>query len=225
MFWGPDAFLVSPFRPVLDPDTLPASVDDAVASGSIDGVDVMAGCTQDEATFAMDPFGLLEYVPDYWSTAALDAFGVSRSDLDVFATDSDLPGWPFQATWTGWAFREPAARLLDAHASRPGSTYAYEFTWASPTMAHLGAGHALEVPFVNDALDVFAKAHPEGENPVGDDPPQELADRMHAAWIAFARTGDPGWSAYDGERRLAMSFDTTSEPVQGWAETERALWG
>jgi carboxylesterase type B len=41
----------------------------------------------------------------------------------------------------------------------------------------------------------------------GDDPPQELADRMHAAWVAFATTGDPGWSQYDPTSRSVMTFD------------------
>jgi para-nitrobenzyl esterase len=27
--------------------------------------------------------------------------------------------------------------------------------------------------------------------------PQPLADLMHAAWIRFARTGDPGWRPFD----------------------------
>ena len=32
----------------------------------------------------------------------------------------------------------------------------------------------------------------------GDGPERQgIADAMHAAWISFARTGDPGWPAYD----------------------------
>ena len=30
---------------------------------------------------------------------------------------------------------------------------------------------------------------------------------MHRAWIAFARTGDPGWPAYEPARRPTMRFD------------------
>ena len=65
----------------------------------------------------------------------------------------------------------------------------------------LGACHALELPFVFDTLG-------KDSSPLqGDNPPQELADRMHAAWVAFATTGDPGWSQYDTTSRSVMTFD------------------
>jgi para-nitrobenzyl esterase len=227
VYWGTESFFVSPFRPVVDGEVLPALVEPCVRGGSIDGIDLMAGCTRDEATFAMEPFGLLAEVPELWAAAALDAFGVTLGDLDAYKADGPDeagPGWPFQAAWTGWAFRGPTARLLDAHACRPGRTYGYEFTWPSPTLPHLGSAHALEIPFVNDALDAFRKAQPDGENPIGDDPPQQLAALMHRAWVDFAATGDPGWPTYDPERRTAMRFDLDSGPADGWAAVERSLW-
>lgn len=33
-----------------------------------------------------------------------------------------------------------------------------------------------------------------------------LATRMHSAWVAFARTGDPGWAAHDLETRTMEYF-------------------
>ena len=45
---------------------------------------------------------------------------------------------------------------------------------------------------------------------LGTDPPQRLADTMHAAWVAFATAGDCGWPEYDLSRRATMRFDTTS---------------
>ena len=47
----------------------------------------------------------------------------------------------------------------------------------------------------------------------GASPPQQLADTMHGAWVAFATRGDPGWARYDLTRPAAMRFDTTSEVV------------
>ena len=50
---------------------------------------------------------------------------------------------------------------------------------------------------------------------VGDAPgQQELADRMHGAWTAFARGSDPNhpglpeWPTYDTTRRATMVFNT-----------------
>jgi para-nitrobenzyl esterase len=208
-------------------ETLPTDVVSAVAGGMSSGVDLMAGCTRDEATFAMQPFGLLDNLEPSWLAAALETFGVSMHDLDMYrhstrpgAEDPEL----LMAAWTDWAFRMPVIELLDAHAAGTGRTHAYEFTWPSPSMPFMRSAHALELPFVFDGLDTFVKAHPAHENPLGDDPPQDLADRMHKAWVDFATTGDPGWSGYRPDGRTAMQFDTTSGPVDDWAAPERDLW-
>ena len=37
---------------------------------------------------------------------------------------------------------------------------------------------------------------------------------MHAAWLAFAATGDPGWPKYDLGRRATMRFDADSRVVE-----------
>jgi carboxylesterase type B len=94
----------------------------------------------------------------------------------------------------------------------------YEFAWPSPG---LGAVHALEIPFVFDTLN---KDLPLLGPLLGPNPPQELADAMHAAWISFATNGDPGWPAYDLGRRATMRFDTTSQVVDDPRSWERALW-
>ena len=94
----------------------------------------------------------------------------------------------------------------------------YEFAWSAPG---LGAVHALEIPFVFDTLSKDARLF----GPLlGEDPPQELADTMHAAWVAFATSGDPGWPTYDLGRRATMRFDTTSQVVDDPRTWERALW-
>lgn len=55
-------------------------------------------------------------------------------------------------------------------------------------------------------------------------PPQELARSMHAACVAFATSGDPGWPRYEPGRRATMRFDTTSRVVEDPRTWERALW-
>ena len=59
---------------------------------------------------------------------------------------------------------------------------------------------------------------------LGPDPPQVLADTMHAARVAFARRGDPGWPRYEEHRRATMRFDITSALVDDPRAAERALW-
>lgn len=47
---------------------------------------------------------------------------------------------------------------------------------------------------------------------------------MHRAWVAFARTGNPGWEAYDAGRRTVMRFDAASSVVDDPDGKERRLW-
>jgi hypothetical protein len=84
----------------------------------------------------------------------------------------------------------------------------YEFAWRSPQFGgRLGAAHGVETPFVFDTLGL-------GTEPLlGRDPPQSLADMMHAAWVAFAVAGSCGWPKYDLAHRSTMHFDTASRVV------------
>ena len=67
--------------------------------------------------------------------------------------------------------------------------------------------HALEIPLVFDNVE-------RARNFVGrGDEPQAVAEAMSEAWLAFAKTGDPGWPAYDKARRATMIFDVESKVV------------
>ena len=64
------------------------------------------------------------------------------------------------------------------------ATYMYEFAWRSAQFGgRLGACHGLDVPFVFDTLGY-------GTEPLlRSDPPQQVANQMHAAWVVFATNG------------------------------------
>jgi carboxylesterase type B len=47
---------------------------------------------------------------------------------------------------------------------------------------------------------------------------------MMDAWIAFARSGDPGWPAYDAERRTTMLFGRTCGTEDDPQGEERRVW-
>ena len=91
---------------------------------------------------------------------------------------------------TAIAFADPTRAIAAARPDSP--THLYEFAYQSP-VADIRAGHAVELPFVFDHLDL---AH----SLVGPDPDQSVADAMHAAWVRFAKTGDPGWTGSEPHR-------------------------
>ena len=102
----------------------------------------------------------------------------------------------------------------------------YLFEFASTAFdGRLGSCHALEIPFVFDNL-----GKPGAHLLTGPEPPQSVADAMHAAWIAFVRTGSPGnellpeWPAYDRERRATMGFSVPCHLESDPASAERLAW-
>lgn len=217
--WGSDSFLVSAFRPVADDEVLPADITTSMDAS----VDYMAGTTSDETTFVMQPFGLLHDVPEWWTSQALETFGIDRNALTAYRKQSRPDAGEaelFQAAWTDWAFRIPTLRSLEAHRGR---AFAYEFGWKTRTQPAMGATHALDLAFTFDSLDAFSAAMPPNEDPLGAEPPQALADAMHRACMRFAATGDPGWAPY-ARRRTTMRFDEHSEPIEDLAGAEREMW-
>jgi para-nitrobenzyl esterase len=90
----------------------------------------------------------------------------------------------------------------------------------------LGAGHALDIPFVFGALDDPSLGALVGDTPAA----RTLSERMQDAWIAFARTGNPAtehlpaWTPYEPERRTTMIFGEEVAAVDAPYEPERAFW-
>jgi carboxylesterase type B len=220
--WGEVAATMLPWEPVVDGELLPARPIDRVQAGAGAGVDLVVGTNTEENRLFLVSSGAIEQITDEALAGAVAAYGLPvEATLATYrATYPDAsPGDLLAALQTDWYWRVPALRLADAHAEHSPTTYMYEFAWRSPQFdGRLGACHALEIPFVFDTLG-------EGTEPLlGPAPPQQLADTMHAAWIAFATSGDPGWPTYELMRRATMRFDTTSALVDDPRSTERALW-
>ncbi|MGZ6376776.1 MAG: carboxylesterase/lipase family protein [Ktedonobacterales bacterium] len=220
--WGAEVVAGGPWQPVVDVEVIPARPIDRIVAGAGTGVDVMVGTNTEEWRLFLVPGGAIEQVTNEALVAVVAAYGLPvEAALATYraAHPNAHPGDLLAAIQTDWYWRIPTIRLADAHAKDSSATYMYEFAWRSPQFNRLlGACHALEIAFVFDTLG-------NGTEPLlGTDPPQQLADTMHAAWVAFATRGDPGWPKYDLKRRATMRFDTTSEMVEDPQSAERALW-
>jgi para-nitrobenzyl esterase len=208
----------------VDGDVLPEPPLDRLRAGASADIDLFIGSNTQEARLFQVPGGLIDQVTDDFLTGMAGAYGLpvetalaAYRDLYPGGSAGDI----FAAIQGDWLFRIPSLRIAEARAAldRSAPTYMYEFAWPSPQFdGRLGAGHALEIPFVFDTLGHQTEAlH-------GAEPPQTLADAMHGAWVAFAKTGDPGWTAFDLDRRATMRFDTPSKQVEDPLARERALW-
>jgi para-nitrobenzyl esterase len=213
------------FQPVVDGNVLPDLPLKTIASGATGNVPTMIGTTLDEMTL----FLALELGVGELDGAALNRqmqrFFGDRTGEVVGRYTANRPGRTpadvLTAISTDRVFRIPAIRLAEAQVDQGRPTYMYLFTWATPIMdGKLKSCHALELPFMWDALEVPGLSQLTGDGPGR----QALADAMHAAWISFARTGDPGWPAYDLNRRATQRFDTTVEVLDDPMGDERALW-
>jgi carboxylesterase type B len=68
----------------------------------------------------------------------------------------------------------------------------------------------VELPFVFDTLDTPGFSGSDDALLGPDGGPQELADQMHAAWVAFVRDGDPGWDPYPNVETIGLDTGETS---------------
>lgn len=232
--WGGEVVAtMMPFHPVVDGNVIPAPPIDCIAAGASTEVDVIAGSNTDDWKLFVVANGLLGIGDEVVSGPvsvhgfkSIAAYGLQPTKaLATYraACSGQSPADVLASIETAWWCRMPAIRLAEARFSSRAPTFVYEFAWPSPAAGGLiGACHALEIPFVFDTLDRGAQ---QMMGPLlGDAPPQTLADAMHKAWVAFARSGDPGWPKYEKRRRATMQFDETSRVIDDPRAWERKLW-
>ena len=223
--WGQVAYRSIPFSPVVDGDVLPVTPWQALADGAGRDIELLAGHTRDEQRLFTALDGLLGEVTEEQADTA----------LDILAPDPDgarcyREGFPgagpdelYELVNSDWSFRMPTLHLAEVQAEAGGRAHVYELTWPAPGMGGiLGACHGLDVPLVFGNLDRGQPSLLIGESPNHE--AEALSARMRASWTAFAANGDPGWIAYDTERRLVQLFDTRPTVTAYPEETSRLIW-
>ncbi len=212
-----------PFRPVADGTVLPSNVLATIRGGSAENVPLITGTTREEWKL----FSLMDF-------QAVDA-DVLRARLQALTGDADkalavyadevaslAPKDAFTVIATDLVFRHPAIALGEAQLDQSADVWEYQFDWATPAMGGmLGSCHALELPFLFGMC-----SDPRLVGFLGEDPPVAIADAMQDAWLAFARTGDPGadWPRYDLDRRAVRMFDVESTVVDDPGADARRFW-
>ncbi|MBE7162079.1 MAG: carboxylesterase family protein [Williamsia herbipolensis] len=188
--------------PTIDGTVLEQLPIDALRAGAGSGVDVLAGTTRDEFRFFLVPTGVAGGITEEVLPMAFARFGMNPEAAAVYSANRPgaTPGDVLCAALTDHAFRSGTADVVDAVAAREGqSAWQYEFAWPTE-VRDLRSAHALELPFVFDTVAATMAM-------TGPNPPTGLADDIHGAWVRFATTGDPGWSAVrPGSPRPVRTF-------------------
>lgn len=194
------------FKPYVDGEVLVKRPVEAVAEGVSNGIDVLMGCTANEWNAYIVPNGVIDKMGKAEIKEILDAIGAPASVEDEYRKNGrgQTDGEIFAALESDVIFRVPTNRLLEARAAGGGKTWAYSFDERHDTFdGKIGAAHGSDLPFVFKTLNDPAK-----QRLVGPNASQALADKMHASWVDFIKTGNPGWNQYDAEKRNIMSISS-----------------
>jgi para-nitrobenzyl esterase len=226
--------MLPPFSPIADGDIIPTRAFAAIASGSARGIPLIVGTNLEE----MKLYRFLDPAIDSLDESALAArcsmfFPDGARVAEVYRKaraargDDASPVETWFAFSTDQAFRAPALKLAELHASHTPDVFVYEFCWRGTTPGKpQGAIHSLELPFVFGTLDVSEIGAIAGRTPAA----HELSVAMQDAWLTFARTGRPQgsslpeWPRYAPPKRRTLTLGTRSIVVDTPREAERALW-
>ena len=178
--------------PVVDHDLLPQTPLAAIRDGKAADVPLIIGTNSEEGSLlgngAQDPTKDWDRLTPTDLTALRAAYGDQARDDTAFARLLFRDGY----------FAGPA-RFIARHSH----AYLYRFSYVLAPLQKRrdGAWHGSEVPFVFERWPID---------------PSDPADRLvqttiHSDWIAFARTGQPGWPSFKASGQ-EMRFDATPSP-------------
>src|ERR1700680_1714373 len=206
--------------PMIDGGALPSHPWDPAAPALSAGIPLLIGYARTEETLydrptpealALDEPGLRQRVAKRLGGDAdrvIEAFRKAHPE----ATPWDLYILIATDHPRGTYSRELAKRKA-AQAGAPA--FAYRFDWETPEGGgHMWSPHTLSRPFVFNNIKIAG--------PLISKMPEAyaLAEKVSAAWVAFARTGDPNtprlpkWPAYSATSRDTMLFSNESRVEQ-----------
>ena len=226
---GPSAMGLGPvvdgrslLRNPFDPDAPPETADVPMIIGTTETETTYMLGLGDSALFTLNEEGLrtrlktfLKLDDDSKITGLIQAYRRNRPH----ATPSDI----YFLVTTDRGMRLRAITQAERKAAQLAApAYMYLFTWQTPVMGgKLKSPHGIEMAFVFDNIDKVAVRIGTGADL------QPLADKVSAAWVAFARTGNPNhaglpnWPVYDTGRRATMIFNDECRVVDDPGKDER----
>jgi para-nitrobenzyl esterase len=207
-----DNFGVTGWAPTVDGHILPGHPFDPSAPAISTIVPLMTGTNLNEFISGLDHPDARSMTSEQMEQHVGESFGAEASAI-IAAYRKEYPNAkPFDlyAAIAASRFRIPSVEQASRKAAlRRAPAYSYLYSWRSPVLDdRVGTFHACEISFVfdNAALCDHYSA--------GTSEALTLSRQMGAAWVAFARTGNPNhgdlphWPAYEAESKSTMIFDS-----------------
>lgn len=205
------------YGPVVDGDLLPRAVREAFADGVAAETPLLAGSTRDE--FSMVTLGYRDDLAGAGATEVLQRIGFDSAFVERYASQLADAGihdgiGALARIGNDRMFRSLVVDLVRRRGDAP--TWVYDFAWVSPVVGQ--AWHCLDLPFLFDVLD-----EPHVARLGGPHPPQELADEVHAAAVAFIRDGSPGWRPSTADDIVVHTYGAAPDAAVGYATAATLL--
>jgi para-nitrobenzyl esterase len=212
--------------PLVDGNVLHHDPFDPVASPESVKVPFLVGSTKDEATLFAGPLPEWGRFTDEEVLERLQpiAGARSRQALQLYKSlhPADSPSYLLVDAVTDFWMRQSANRVAELKARQNAApAFVYVLEWELNST--LRTPHGTDVPLV------FGNIH---ASPAvsGASGARAVSDQMRAAWIAFARTGDPNsaslprWPAYSLSARSVLVFNVQSRVVDDYDKPAREFW-
>lgn len=176
--------------PMIDGDLITRPTVESLRAGVGADVPLVLGANDDEFTMVTDSVkNALRLIP---ASLALAQLKVDAATRQAYLAANGPQRRKGTAALLGrfvgdHVFRSGVVRVAEARGG--AATWAYRFSWSSPTIGW--ACHCLDVPFWFDCLGA------EGVEAIaGGEPPRAIASALHGSAVAFIRDGEPGWPAW-----------------------------
>jgi len=202
----------SGWAPTVDGRILPAHPFDPSAPEISADIPLITGTNLHEAVSAIDHPDAPLMTTDDLQRRLQESFGKDApAILEAYRTEyPDAKPFNLYAAISAASFRLPSVEQAARKAALGRApSYSYLYKWRTPVLDdRVGTFHACEISF---AFDNGALCdHYSADTPAA----LTLSRQMGAAWVAFARTGDPNhsglphWPPYTAKTRATMLFDT-----------------
>ncbi|EHR04963.1 carboxylesterase/lipase family protein [Bradyrhizobium sp. WSM471] len=197
------------FAPTIDGSLVSEEVAAGFAAGHESRIPLIIGSNDDETGFDSE----LDMREE------LASWGITSDELRTLYPDLARPSGRAARFYTDKVFSEPVRLLARLHAARGAPTFRYRFAYVPEARrANPEGGHGRELQFIfgvegMPGAGILSRAD------------RDVANRMRAYWINFAKSGDPNgadlphWdSAAGNDRLLLITNERIASGDDPWSE-------